>query len=106
MYQVAQIGAGLRLVRVRPELEGEVVAELRGILVQHEVGQQRLEARRVDGRHRPVAVGEVEFTQQADVQNFYHGYSLHAGGLLSAGHHLHYNPALAKWQALALSLFV
>ena len=49
-----------------------MIPELWRVPVQHKVGQQRLETRSVDSRHRLVAVDETEFTQQANVQNVYH----------------------------------
>jgi hypothetical protein len=47
--------------------EGEALARLRGRAVQHEVGQQRPQARR-DGGRRPVASAQEEVAEQAQVQ--------------------------------------
>ncbi|HEV2583285.1 MAG TPA: hypothetical protein VGT44_20665 [Ktedonobacteraceae bacterium] len=48
MHQLAQVGARLGFGRVRPEQKGEVVASLGCIAMEHEIGQQRSQARRVN----------------------------------------------------------
>ena len=66
--QSAQVAERLGFRRVGPELEGGVGAGLGRIPVQQEVGQQRLQARGVDLRHRCFCVTERTIPQQVNVQ--------------------------------------
>jgi hypothetical protein len=50
MQQRAQIGVGLGFGRIRPEPEGQVGAGLRRGAMQQEIGEQCLQARRVERR--------------------------------------------------------
>jgi hypothetical protein len=64
--QLAQVITGLGFVRIGPEEESEVLPWLGNIAMQYKVGEQRLQARRGDGRHPLVAVGKAAIAQQLD----------------------------------------
>jgi hypothetical protein len=62
MQQLAQVGARLSLTGVRPEQKREVLAQLWGIAVQNQVGEQRMQARGVDAGDQLLAVDQAEIT--------------------------------------------
>ena len=70
MGQIARVRAGLALRRVGPELEGQVVARLRRVAVEDEVGRERLQASLVDARHGLVAVDETELPRRQTCRIF------------------------------------
>ena len=63
-----EVVAGLRLARVRPEDEGQVLSQLRRVPVQEEVREQGVEPRRADAGHRLVAMRQAEPAEETDVQ--------------------------------------
>ncbi len=63
-----EVVAGLRLARVRPEDEGQVLSQLRRVPVQEEVREQGTEPRRADPGHRLVAMRQAEPAEQTDVE--------------------------------------
>jgi hypothetical protein len=66
--QVAQVGPGLGLAGVGPEQEGQALAGLGRLPVEHQVGEQRLGPGRAERRHRDRAVAQVELTEEPDPQ--------------------------------------
>jgi hypothetical protein len=66
--QVAQVGPGLGLAGVRPEQEGQALAGLGRLPVEHQVGEQRLGPGRAERRHRGRVEAQVELTQEPDPQ--------------------------------------
>ena len=68
VQQMAKIGPGLALRRVRPELEGQLLSRLRGIAVQQQVGEQRLGAARVK-RDRLRVPLERDRAKESDTQH-------------------------------------
>ena len=60
--ELAQVRAGLGLVRLGPQEEREVFAGLRGVAVQHKKCQQRSHAVRVDRREQLLPEGEAQLT--------------------------------------------
>ena len=72
-----EVVAGLRLARVRPEGEGQVLAKLRRVAVEEQVAEERVQPRRVDGGHRMVAVHQAEPAEEADVQGLLRAHGAH-----------------------------
>jgi hypothetical protein len=48
MQELAEIGAGLGLVRIGPQKKREMLAGLRRLTVENQIGEQRLQTIRVD----------------------------------------------------------
>jgi hypothetical protein len=61
-----QIAVRLCLSRIRPEEKGQVLARLRGVTVEQQVGQQGLLARLMDSSDQFAIIGEVEVTEELD----------------------------------------
>src|SRR6266568_8875698 len=72
MEQLAQVIASLGLGGVGPEEEGKMLALLRNIVMQHEVGEQGLQAQGVEAGHLPVSVDQAETAEQAEVKGWHH----------------------------------
>src|SRR6266566_9715638 len=70
--QLAQVIASLGLGGVGPEEEGKMLALLRNIVMQHEVGEQGLQAQGVEAGHLPVSVDQAETAEQAEVKGWHH----------------------------------
>jgi hypothetical protein len=68
MEQVAQIGPRLRLGRVGPEAEGELLPRLRRLPVQHQIGQERLSPRRLERRQRGTIAVKLESAEEPDAK--------------------------------------
>src|SRR5262245_39949714 len=68
MEQLAQVGTGLGLGRVRPKQEREMRASLGGAALEHQIRKERLQAWDCEGSHRCVASDEQEIAQQLDAQ--------------------------------------
>src|SRR6266568_814308 len=68
MQQFAQVRVCLGLVRIRPQEKGQMRASLGSSPVQHEIGEQGLQAGDIDCRHGSIARHQQEVTQQMDVQ--------------------------------------
>jgi hypothetical protein len=66
--QVAQVGQGLRLGGVGPQQERQPLPPLRRVLVEQQVGQQRLRPRGPQRRQGGPAMTELEPAEQADAQ--------------------------------------
>jgi hypothetical protein len=72
MQRLAQVGAGLGLAGVRPEEKREVLAQLRGVPMQDQVGEQRMQAWSVDAGDRLITVDQAEITKQLYMQRRLH----------------------------------
>ncbi len=72
MKELAQVIAGLRLGRIGPKKEAKMLALLGNTTMQHQIGEQGLQARGSKGSHLLVVVMQVETAKQADVQNWLH----------------------------------
>src|SRR6266550_9134078 len=72
MEQLAQVIASLGLGCVGPEEEGKMLALLRSIAMQDEVGEQGLQAQGVEAGHLPVSVDQAETAEQAEVKGWHH----------------------------------
>jgi hypothetical protein len=72
--ELAQVGTGTRFRQVGPQPESNLAARLRRIAVEQQVGQQRLESRRADGRQKIAAIGQLEAAQQVEAQGWEHGF--------------------------------
>jgi hypothetical protein len=70
--QLTQVIASLGLGGVRPEEEGQVLALLRDIAMQHEIGKQGLQAHTVEACHPSINVNHAEIAEQADVKGGLH----------------------------------
>ena len=70
MQHVPQVRARLGLGRVRPEQKGEMLAWLRRITVEQEVGKQRLGARGLERGQGGLAVAQVERAEQPYAQHW------------------------------------
>src|SRR6266516_6825557 len=70
--QLAQVIASLGLSCIGPEEEGKVLALLRDIAMQHEVGEQGLQAHSVEAGHLPVSVDQAEIAEQSDMKGWLH----------------------------------
>ncbi|MSP12102.1 MAG: hypothetical protein EXR62_03990 [Chloroflexi bacterium] len=57
---VPQVGVGLGFAGIGPEEEGQMLAGLRSVAMQQQIGQQRLQTCGVEARHRLVAIAQVE----------------------------------------------
>ena len=64
VQDMAEVRPRLRLTGVGPEEEGKPLARLRGVAVQQQVGEQRLGAAGVEGRHLRFAQAKVQATEQ------------------------------------------
>jgi hypothetical protein len=75
--QVAQVGPGLGLAGVGPEQEGQALAGLGRLPVEHQEGEQRLGPGRAERRHRDPVVAQVELAEEPDPQvRGAHGFNL------------------------------
>jgi hypothetical protein len=70
--QLAQVIASLGLGCVGPEEEGKTLALLRDITMQHQVGEQGLQARGIEAGHLLVSVDQAEIAEQAEVKGWHH----------------------------------
>jgi hypothetical protein len=70
--QLAQVIASLGLGGIGPEKEGQVLALLRRIAMQHKVGQQGLQAHTVEIGHLFVIVDQAEPAEQAHLKGWFH----------------------------------
>jgi len=70
--QLAQVIASLALTCVRPEEEGKMLALLGGIAMQHEIGEQGLQAHAVKASHLSISVDQAEIAEQSDVKGWPH----------------------------------
>ena len=70
--QLAQVIASLSLGCVGPEEEGKMLAMLRNIAMQYEIGEQGLQAHGVEACHLPVSVDQAEVAEQSDVKGWLH----------------------------------
>jgi hypothetical protein len=70
--QLAQVIASLGLGGVGPEEEGKMLALLRHIAMQHEIGEQGLQAHAVEAGHLLVAIGQAKIAEQTDVKSGLH----------------------------------
>jgi hypothetical protein len=68
MEQLAQVIACLRLGGIRPEEEGQVLALLRHVAMQHEIGKQCLQPYGVETGHLLISVDQAEIAEQAYVK--------------------------------------
>ena len=68
VQDLTQIRPRLGLGRLRPEQERKTLTWLRRIAMHQQVRQQRLGARRVEGRHPRLAQPHVETAEQTDAQ--------------------------------------
>lgn len=69
--KLAQVIARLSLGGVGPEEEGKMLALLRNVVMQHEVGEQGLQAHGVETSHLPIIVDEAEIAEQAEVKGWH-----------------------------------
>ena len=65
MQHLAQVVAGLGFARIGPEQKREVLAQLRRVAMQHQVGEQRMQPWSVDAGDRLVTVDQAEITKQS-----------------------------------------
>src|SRR5215831_3714459 len=72
MEQLAQVIARLSLRCIWPEKEGQVLALLGNIAMQHEVGEQGLQAHVVEACHLPITIDQAEIAEQSDVKGWPH----------------------------------
>src|SRR6266516_2287234 len=70
--QLAQVIARLGLGCVGPEEEGQVLALLGNIAMQHEIGEQGAQARGIEVGHLLVVVAQAEIAKQAEVKGWHH----------------------------------
>jgi len=70
--QLAQVITSLGLGCVRPEEEGQVLTLLGNIAMQHEIGEQGLQARGIEAGHLLVIVEQAEIAKQAEVKGWLH----------------------------------
>src|SRR5258708_6583678 len=68
MKRLAQIHMRLGLGRIRPQEKGQVRASLGSSPVQHEVGEQRLQPRYMNRRHRVVTQNQEEIAEQMNTE--------------------------------------
>ena len=66
--QLAQVIASLGLGCIGPEEESKMLALLGNIAMQHEIGEQGVQARSVEACHLLVIVEQAEIAEQADVK--------------------------------------
>jgi hypothetical protein len=72
VVQLAQVVASLSLGCVGPEEKGKMLALLGDIAMQHEVGEQGLQAHAVEAGHLSVSVDQAEIAEQSDVKGWLH----------------------------------
>jgi hypothetical protein len=70
--ELAQVIASLSLGSVRPEEEGKMLALLRDIAMQREIGKQGLQTRRVQARHLLSIVYQAEIAEQTELKGWLH----------------------------------
>jgi hypothetical protein len=71
--QLAQVIASLGLGGVGPEEEGQMLTLLRNIAMQHEIGEQGLQARGIEAGYLLVIIEQTEIAKQAEVKGW-HGH--------------------------------
>jgi hypothetical protein len=71
MEQLPQVVAGLALRGVRPEGEGEMRARLRGVRMEQQIGEERLQAGG-RGADDPAVDAEAELTEEPDLERACH----------------------------------
>src|SRR6266566_8022005 len=69
--QLAQVIARLGLGGVGPEEEGQMLALLGNIAMQHEIGEQGAQARGIEAGHLLVVVEQVKIAEQAEVKGWH-----------------------------------
>ncbi|MFL5664755.1 MAG: hypothetical protein ACJ8BW_25925 [Ktedonobacteraceae bacterium] len=69
--QLAQVIARLSLGGVGPEEEGQMLALLGYIAMQHEIGEQGAQARGIEAGHLLVVVAQVKIAKQAEVKGWH-----------------------------------
>ncbi|GLV60867.1 hypothetical protein KDH_76860 [Dictyobacter sp. S3.2.2.5] len=72
MQQLTQVIARLGLGGVGPEEEGQVLALLGNIVVQHEVGEQRLQTQGGEAGYLLIVVDQVKVAEQSKMKNWLH----------------------------------
>jgi hypothetical protein len=72
MHQLTQISVRLRFRRVRPEEKGQMRAILGRIVMQDQIGKQRLNAGHSDGSYWSLTQDQPEVAQQMDMQRRAH----------------------------------
>src|SRR5262249_10756127 len=70
--QLAQVIASLSLGCVGPEEEGKMLTLLGDTAMQHEVGEQGLQAHGVEAGHLSVSVDQAEIAEQSEVKGWLH----------------------------------
>ena len=65
--ELPQVGVRLGLGGVGPEEEGKLLARLRGVAMQEQIGEQRLQTCRVHGGKLRACRRKAEMTQQSNV---------------------------------------
>jgi hypothetical protein len=66
--EFAQIGVRLFFAGIGPELKGDMLPRLGRLAMQQQIGQQRLQARRVDARDRFCIIAQAKVTQQVNME--------------------------------------
>ena len=69
--QLAQVIARLGLGGVGPEEEGQMLALLGNIAMQHEIGEQGAQARGIEVGHLLVVVEQAEIAKQSEVKGWH-----------------------------------
>jgi hypothetical protein len=64
---ITQIGAGAIFRQIGPQTKGDLAARLRGVTLQHQIREERLQPGRIEARDRHVSVGELEFAQELNL---------------------------------------
>src|SRR6266699_7337570 len=62
VHQIAQVSVSLSIGRIRPEQKGKMRAGLGYRVMEHEVGEQRMESWPINGRHGCVIRDKQELT--------------------------------------------
>ena len=66
--QLAQIGMRLFFAGIGPELEGDVLAGLGCLAMQEQIGQQGLQAWRIDAADEFIAIRQPELAEEANMK--------------------------------------
>src|SRR6266566_6493520 len=69
--KLAQVIASLGLGGVGPEEEGKMLALLRNIAMQHEIGEQGAQACGIEAGHLLIAVEQVKIAKQSEVKGWH-----------------------------------
>ena len=68
VQELSEVGSRLRLGRVRPQNERQVLARLRCVSMKKEIGEKRLQARGLEGAQSLRPVPDIEAAEQSDVK--------------------------------------